>query len=129
MAAKRAGLMAANSIMVRFFKSHDDILLRRKVRILRGVFLALLFGLACGVGFVAAGGDLEVTHSKSGTRWGSPSVTRQVAWSESPINFAFELVFHFLLGALLLAMLYMVMARLVEHFHAKRPFFRRKYPY
>jgi hypothetical protein len=116
--------------MPRFLKTYSDDRLRLKVAVLRGVCLLMLASWVVTLLFVGASGRFDVTSSRSGTRFGSPSITRTITWSDSPLMYVFQLAWHFLIGAALVAAFYVVLARLIEHFHGRRlPFFRRKYPY
>lgn len=116
--------------MPRFLKTYADDRLRVKVAILRGVCLLMFASWAATVLFVAASGSFDVTSSKSGTRFGSQTVTRSVTWADSPFVYGFQLAWPFLIGAALIGVIYVVLARLIEHFHGRRIlFFRRNYPH
>ncbi|WP_329668793.1 hypothetical protein [Arenimonas sp.] len=104
--------------------------LRRKLLVLRAACLLLVVAWAAVLAFAARGGRLDVTSSRSGTRFGSPSLTRTVSGTDTPWVFLFELIVHFAIGVAMVAMLYFVLARLVGHFHGRRlPFLRRRYPH
>ncbi len=114
--------------MRRVNAANVDSRLGRKIRVVRLFCLFLLLAWISILGLTISHGRFDYTASKAGTRFGSPSVPESVALADSPVAFAFQLVGHFFLGAILVIVIYAVLAKIVIHFHG-RPLFRRKYPH
>lgn len=116
--------------MARFLKTFTDDRLRRKIVVVRGFCLVLLASWLGLLLWVGASGRFDVTFSRTGGRYSSPSIARTITWADSPNMFVFQLAWHFLIGAAFIAALYVVLARVIERFHGRtHPIFRRKYPY
>jgi len=116
--------------MRRVLKTYTDDRLGRKVAVLRGASLLMLASLAVVIVLAGSEGRFEVSTSRSGSRFASPSIRHTIIWSDSPFVYLFQLAWHFLIGAALIAAIYIVLARIIEHFHGRSlPFFRRKYPH
>lgn len=111
--------------MSRILKTFDDPRLRRKMAVLRAVFLLLEIAVVAGILVLASSGEMLARGSLSGARADSRATLGTVFWSDSPMTYLAVTLWHIGSLSLFVGGFYLALAKLTEKFHG-RPMFRRK---
>lgn len=114
--------------MLRRLKDFHDGKLRRKIALLRGLFLLVEVAAVVLVLNVALGCELLARASLSGSRADSRATVGTIYCSDSPLIYGALTLWHIAGVTLFVFGFYAVLATLIEKFHG-RPMLRRKYPY
>ncbi len=114
--------------MFRYLKSYSDPRLRRKIAVLRAFFLVVETAVLVLILAWASTGEILGRSSLSGARADSRAVVIAIRWSESPMIYVVNTLWHIGITTLFIFGFYLALAKLTEKLHG-RPLFRRKYPY
>ena len=106
----------------------SDSRLRRKIAVLRALFVLLETAVVVLILVGASTGELLARASLSGARADSQASLRTIYWADSPIMYAVNILWLIGIFSAFIFGAYLALAKLTTKFHG-RPLLRRRYPY